>query len=203
MKKTLFALALLASSMLGFSSCTDQDKLPAPETEDLPILFPRVTPGKDYFPISQSAAAPNSNPTRPVFEFTIDPGDQREVEIDRIAVYRSYRRGTQISPRLLVKEVSSFPATITMNSDEALRDLERINGAALTTVYPIKPGSTTKEQDPTRTNNFLVRNDAIVFTFDYILKDGRRIVLTPLTGTFPSPSGTLSREPFAAVAVFR
>jgi hypothetical protein len=215
MKKIAFNLLLLLTFGGALSSCKDQDKLPAPEVEELPIIFPQVTPGKDFFEIGPAQAAESTNPTRPVFEFTIDPGNQRDVKLATIEVYRSYRRGALLGPRLKVGDYSSFPATISINSKEAIKDLQRLSAPATGNILsPTEPPT-----NPSGFNNFIVPNDAIVFTFEYVLQDGRRIVLTPLNkvklapGSIPEsvdvPSGTLattaagSTYPYAAVAVFR
>ena len=210
MKKIFIGLAVLLS-LGGVSSCKDKDLIPAPEVENLPIIFPQVTPGKDFFDFDPSREPAANNPTRPVFEFTIDPGNQRDVKLATIEVYRSYRRGSLIGPRIKVGDYTSFPAVISLNSQQALDGLQRLSaGAAGNLLNP------TTYTDPNRLNNLIVFNDAVIFTFEYVLQDGRRIILTPLapvTLTDKSiiyvPSGTLatatstSKYPYAAVAEFR
>jgi len=212
MKKLAFNILFLLSFGSALTACKDEDKLPAPEVEELPIIFPQVTPGKDFFEITAAQAAPNTNPVRPVFEFTIDPGNQRDIKLATIEVYRSYRRGALLGPRLKVGDYTSFPAVITLDSKQAISGLQRLSAPASGNVL----NATEPPEDPTRFNNLIVPNDAIVFTFEYVLQDGRRIVLTPLANiklangtTIQVPSGTLattaagSTYPYAAVAVFR
>ena len=55
-------------------------------------------------------------------------------------------------------------------------------------------------------NNRVLTGDAIVFTFEYVLKDDRRIVLTPLSttaGSVGAPTGAQINAPLAAIALFR
>ena len=212
MKKLLFSLLLLVSAG-SVSSCQDKDKLPAPEVKSVPLIFPQVSsdPAKNHFNWQRSRAAESANPQRPVFEFTFDLGDQRDVQIRTVEVYKSYRRGATglIGPRVLAREVTSFPATITINSQEAITGLQRMQGQdapLLPLLFPVKAAS------PTAPNSQIVINDQIIFTFEYVLQDGSRVVLTPLNKVrVASPStpevevvsGTQISPPFAVIATFR
>ncbi|TGE22280.1 hypothetical protein E5K00_18725 [Hymenobacter aquaticus] len=194
MKKIVFGLFLLFASGAGLSSCKDDSRLPAPAVESVPAIFPKVTAGKDFYNLAAAKAATSTNPTRPIFEFTIDPGQERDLKIQTIEVYKSYRRGAILGPRVKVGDYSSFPATISINSKDALQGLQRLSGTNLVAVIPAA--------GPDAFNNLVLLNDAIVFTFEMVAEGGRRIVLTPLN-SFNAPTGTQILAPYAAIAVFR
>ncbi|UOQ72083.1 hypothetical protein [Hymenobacter cellulosilyticus] len=164
MKKIVFGLLLLVASGGALSSCKDENALPAPAVESVPAIFPQVTAGKDFFNYAAARAATTPTTTRPVFEFTIDPGQQRDLKLQTVEVYKSYRRGATIGPRVKVGDYSTFPATVTLNSSEALKDLQRLSGSNLVPVIPAG--------GPDVTNNLILQNDAIVFTFEYVVEGG-------------------------------
>ena len=130
---------------------------------------------------------------RPEFEFIVNPS-QGYTELQTVEVYKSFRRGTSsFGPRVKIADLTSFPATITINSQDALRGLLPSVGALLPVLAATATG-----------NNRITRNsDAVVFTFEYILKDGRRIVLTPVSADQALLPSSLINAPLAAVAVFR
>ncbi|UOQ52859.1 hypothetical protein [Hymenobacter cellulosivorans] len=194
MKKIIFGLLLLVAFGGTLSSCKEDSAIPAPAVESVPLVLPQITTGKDFFNILAARAATNTNPTRPIFEFTLAPNQQRDLKLQTIEVYKSFRRGDLLGPRVKVGDYSSFPATVSLTSTEALKDLQRYTGTSLVSVIP--PGG------PDVTNILLSPNDAIVFTFEYIVEGGRRIVLTPVN-SMNIPSGTQILAPYAAVAVFR
>ncbi|RSK47676.1 hypothetical protein [Hymenobacter rigui] len=179
-----FSFLLFLLGLLTVSGCRNDDKDPYPELESLPVIFPSVTATKSFYDYNQVRSSAN-----PVFEFTIDPGNQRDIQLASIEVYKTFRRGTSVEPRILYKTVSSFPATLTIPFSDVLQNLTRtVTTNGQTTQVPFQP-------------NFFVQRDEIVFTFEYVLTDGRRIVLTPLDGG--KIQGALANAPYAAVAVIR
>ena len=193
MKNIVFGLCLLIASGGALSSCKEDSLLPAPAAESVPAIFPQVTAGKDFFDLNASKAATSSNPTRPVFEFTVDLGKERDLKVQTLEVYKSYRRGTVLGPRVKVGDYTTFPAVVSLNSKDALQGLQRLSGTTLVNVQPANPDNF---------NNLVLLNDAIVFTFELVVEGGRRIVLTPLN-SFNAPTGTQSLAPYSTAAVFR
>ncbi|MFD2721610.1 hypothetical protein ACFST9_23040 [Hymenobacter monticola] len=199
---TRFLLLLTAASSLV--ACRETSKLPAPATEDVPLIIPEVNPQKSYFNILDARPsvdqARNQNRTRPVFEFVVNPS-KGGGDIQTVEVYKSYRRDLKLGPRVKVTDLTSFPATVTINSQDALQDLYATSPIA---------GSTTPRQpvkgETDTTPNRLINGEAVVFTFEYVMKDGRRIILTPLStlsGSVGAPLGTFVNAPYAAVAEIR
>ena len=96
---------------------------------------------------------------------------------------------------------------VSLNSQEALTDL------FLTSPTPTNPSPIPVKalpQNPTSRNRIslnLVNPEAVVFTFEYVLKDGRRIVLTPVSTAEGSVGVMLGTTqvfaPYAAIAVFK
>ncbi|TGE19249.1 hypothetical protein [Hymenobacter elongatus] len=193
MKKIFLGLCLFVAASGTLSSCKDDSKLPAPAAESVPAIFAVPTAGKDFYNYDAARAATSTNPTRPIFEFVLNP-TERDLKLETIEVYKSYRRGAVIGPRVKVGDYSSFPATVSVSSRDALQGLSRLSGKDL---VPVIPGG-----GPDVTNNLIVQGDAIVFTFDYIVQGGRRITITQLNA-FNAPTGTYSLPPYVAVAVFR
>jgi hypothetical protein len=182
MKRIIVGLLLLGSATMSLSSCKDEDKIPAPAFESASLFFPVVStdPAKNHFDYIRTRASVNSlpnlaNPTRPVFEFTIDPGDQRDTPLKSVEVYASYKRGNFIGPRAKVGEYSSFPATVSINSQDAIANLQRLTTNVGGSLVAVKSAS------PTVLNQ-VAPGDVIVFSFEYIrASDNAHIVLTPLT----------------------
>lgn len=212
MKKLIFGLLLFAAAG-PLSSCEDSSKIPAPEVTSVPLIIakPSTDPEKNYFNTTRAAASINSlpfqsNPTRPVFEFTFDVPNHRDVKIRTVEVYKSFKRQTSIGPRVLVGGYSSFPATVTLNSQEALAGLQRIFYASGATTPTLR---SLLGETPTRPNE-IFSGDVILFTFEYVLEDGSRVILTPLTevqlagGAPPAKvvSGNQVNPPYAVQAVF-
>ena len=189
------------------SSCREQSRIPAPTTDSVPLILPEVNASKSFFSFRRSQLSEQiridsfalrpAYYTRPVFEFVVNPS-QGYAELQTVEVYKSLRRGTALGPRVKVADLTSFPATVSLSSQESLQGL-----------YPSSvPGTLAVLANPAflTLNNRIVRNDAIVFTFEYVLKDGRKIILTPLSsaeGSVGAPTGTMINAPYAAIAVFR
>jgi hypothetical protein len=198
---TRFFLLLTATSSLV--ACRETSKIPAPATEDIPLIIPEINSQKGFYNII--TAKPSTNQltaqslTRPVFEFVVNPS-KGGGDIQTVEVYKSYRRDLKLGPRVKVTDLTSFPATVSLDSQEALRGLyatSPVTGGA-----PPQPvlGETAS------TINRVFNGEAVVFTFEYVMKDGRRIILTPLStlsGSVGAPLGTFVSAPYAAVAEIR
>ena len=189
-----------------FSGCREQAKIPQPKAESMPLILPAINPEKNFFDFTPSRAAEASNPVRPVFEFTVNPPQVAGVQLERVEVYKSFFRGASFGPRVKVTDLTSFPATVTLTSQEALTDLYLTNNPPLVTVPATPPPIPVKAITATATNRISV-NDAVVFTFELIVNGGRRVVLTPLTttgaGVTGAVTGVQAAAPYAAVATFR
>ena len=99
-------------------------------------------------------------------------------------------------PRVKVKDLTSFPAVVSITSQEALTDLFTNNTLQ----------SFVKAPNATSVNRiFDASKDKIVFTFEYVLSGGRHVILTPLTtsGTTGAVTGNQAGAPYAAVAFFK
>lgn len=207
MKNFLFSLLCLTALVGTASSCREQARIPAPATESVPLILPEVSANNSFFPFRRSQLSEQIRRdsfslkpayyTRPVFEFVVNPS-QGYGELQTVEVYKSLRRGTTLGPRVKVVDLTSFPATVSLTSQESLQG-----------IYPNSvPGTLAVLANPAvpTLNNRIARNDAIVFTFEYVLKDGRRVTLTPLStaeGSVGAPTGTLINAPYAAIAVFK
>ncbi|RYU79927.1 hypothetical protein [Hymenobacter persicinus] len=198
MKKLLFILATLVSTTGLLSSCKDESKDPLPDVQYAPVIFPKFTEGKSTFDYDLIRTQPPYPPgfVLPEIEFTFDPGDQRDIKLAAVEVYKTFRRtnATSVdnSPRVFVGSYSTFPATVRINGDDAIAGIKRLVGGAMT---------------PLVKNTFVPRGvlapDAFVFTFEYVLQDGSRIILTPETKTGLDKgiaTGAQANAPFAAVA---
>lgn len=212
MKKLLFGL-LLVSALGSLASCKDSSKIPAPEVTSVPLIFATASTDaeKAYFNFPRAAASINNlprqaNPTRPVFEFSFGIQNQRDVKIRAVEVYKSFRRGNNIGPRVLVGSYTSFPTTISLNSQDALTGLQRlffVSGQALPTLRNLL-GATASNA------NEIFASDIIIFTFEYVLEDGSRVILTPLSevklaagATTQVISGNQINPPYALYAKFQ
>ena len=211
MKNYVVSSLLLMSATIALSSCREASKLPEPKNESIPLIIPEINPAKSFFHFRRSQLSekirldslslrPNYY-VRPEFEFIVNPS-QGYAELQTVEVYKSFRRGTStitFGPRVKVRDVTSFPATVTISSQEAITDLFPNAGASPS---PIRAPTTSPAQ-----NNRILPGDAVVFTFEYILKDGRRIVLTPVSTTPGFKDVMLAsaqvNAPLAAIAFFR
>lgn len=191
MKKLLIGMLLL-SGLGSFSACKDASKIPAPEVTSVPLISPVASPDpeKDHFDQQRAAASVDGlpslpNPTRPVFEFTFDIPDQRDIQLRTVEVYKSFQRGNNIGPRVLAGSYSSFPARVSINSQDALTGLQRLyTSAGLAIVTPLLGVNSAAR-------NQVLSGDRIVFTFEYVLQDGSRVILTPLADVKLASGGTV------------
>lgn len=195
MKNFLIGLLLLASASATLSSCKDEDRIPAPTIKSMPVIFPVLTPGKDYINFDSIRLANTPRRLRQVFEFTINPTEQRDLKLEAVEVYKSFRRGTVLGRRVLVNTFRTFPATVTVNSVDLLSGLKRYNGETETDVI--------SSTNPNGNYNLILANDAVVFTFEYIAEGGRRIILTPLNSVGAPITGTYTNEAHTATAMIR
>jgi hypothetical protein len=205
MKSYFASLLLLFSATATLSSCRETSKLPEPAYESIPIVLAEINPQRASFDFVTSRysidALAANNATRPVFEFVVNPS-KGYTEIQTVEVYKSFYRPSApaLGPRVKVADLTSFPATVSLTSQQALQDL-----------YPTTP--TDEIRNPIAvlgaTNSALNRiiiGNAVVFTFEYVMKDGRRIILTPLSttpGSVGAPTGPQSLRPLAVYAYFR
>lgn len=216
MKKLLLGLVLV-TSMGTLASCEDSSKIPAPEVTSVPLILAKASsdPAKNYFDRQRAAASINgltqlSNPTRPVFEFSFDIPDQRDVRLKTVEVYKSFKRDVTIGPRVLVGAYDSFPATISLNSQDALAGLQRLFLNGPTATLPTPGNLLTSTPANPDTPNPLLNGDVVVFTFEYVLQDGSRVILTPLSdvklangATVKVISGNQINPPYALYAEFQ
>ena len=224
--KNIFASVLLLVSVAGsLTSCVDKSKLPAPPLAgSVPLITPVISsdPEKNHFDFTRTQVSDTrlatdvniTNRTRPVFEFSFELNNNRDKKVKTVEVYKSFLRGTTFGTRVLAGSYNSFPVTVSLNSQQALTGLQRVIAQAPALPYLLEvKGATAAAPNP------ILRNDAIVFTFEYVLEDDSRIILTPVTATAvgPSPGGvvpssptvqvlattTQIRAPYAVVAVIR
>ncbi len=193
-------------------------------------------PNKNHYDFARTRASNNAlanltNPTRPVFEFTFNIDNTRDKKVKAVEVYKSLLTGASFSgyvasggsfgARVLVGTYTSYPVTISLNSQDALTDLKRIIGQTGTVApaLPLPYLFTVKAPSNTQANLISIKqgSDAVVFTFEYILDDDSRVILTPVTKTsvVDNINGTVARTvdvlatttqvnfPYAAVAVIR
>lgn len=222
MKNYFASLLLLLSAATALSSCRETSKLPEPAYENIPIIFPEINPEKASFDYNAARVSVNDarrlNVTRPVFEFVINPS-KGYTEIQTVIVYKSFSRAGVLGPRVKQTEVSEFPATITLDSQQALDGLYpssqtyTVDAAGQPTTVPVRPlvlaVKGANDGAPNRIDPPTVQKNAIVFTFEYVMKDGRKITLAqlnPAVNTASSGSllpSSFVNTPLAAVAEFK
>lgn len=195
-----------------FSSCKESSKIPAPAFTSVPLIFGKVSDdvSKSYFDFVRGRASiveldTLPNRTRPLFEFTIDIPNQRDVQIKSVEVYKSFKRLTRIGPRTLVGAYESFPTKISLNSQQALAGLQQ-----LTTPTGALPSLNALVGASPEVRNPIFSGDVVVFTFEYVLQDGSRVILTPLSevrlanGTITRViSGNQINPPYAVYGIFQ
>jgi hypothetical protein len=196
MKNYFASFLLLLAATVSLSSCRETSRLPEPKNESVPLIIPEINPAKYYFDFTRSSVSVNNatanNVVRPEFEFVVNPS-QGYGELQTVEVYKSFKRGDTFGPRVKVRDLTSFPATITLNSQEALRDLYPSSDPGTLPVLGANNGAI---------NRIARSGDAVVFTFEYIMKDGRRIILTPVGANNTLLPSSLNNAPLAAVARF-
>lgn len=172
MKKPFLAL-LLAAVTLSFSACRDEDNLPYPQTEEFPVIFTTITAGQSSFRVAEVNAG-TGNPTA-TFDIEVKGGESNQ--IDAIEVYRTFRgfnvpttgnAALGLGPRALLRTVAPNSGSIDVSINDAINGLTRATGAT-------QGGARTPI---TRTS--LRTGEGFLFTYELVLRDGRRIVYTPL-----------------------
>lgn len=188
MKKILYAL-LLTASAFGFSGCRDEDNLPYPKTEEFPIIFTTITAGQSSYRLTDVAGSGNPTAT---FAIEVKGGDPNQVEV--VEVYRSFRgfnvpasgmAALGLGPRVLLRTVPPTSSSIEVSINDAISGLTRATGAS-------QGGARTPI-----TRASLRAGEGFLFTYELVLKDGRRIVYTPLSGGVVS--GAQSTAPFSGL----
>ena len=205
MKNYISSFLLLLSTTIALSSCRETSKLPEPKNESIPLIIPEINASKSFFPFRRSQLSERiridslslkpAYYTRPEFEFVVNPS-QGYAELQTVEVYKSFRRGSTFGPRIKIADLTSFPATITINSQNAMQDLLPSSAAG---TLPVLANPAT----PTANNRINRTGDAVVFTFEYVMKDDRRIVLTPVSADNTLLPSSLINVPLAAIAVFK
>lgn len=213
MNRNQFLSGLLLLALGAAGGCKESSKIPAPAVTSVPLIFAKASPDlqKSYFDTQRAAASLNNlprlaDPTRPVFEFSFAVPDQRDVQLKAVEVYKSFQRGVRIGPRVLVGSYSSFPVTVSLNSQEALTGLQQLFFSSPSATLPTLRnllGATASLP------NEIFSGDFVVFTFEYVLQDGSRVILTPLAdvrlaggGVAKVISGTQINPPYALYAKF-
>lgn len=191
----------MLATLGGLASCREASRLPAPKLAgNVPLIIPVASAdtAKQYLNYDRTRASnaqlANFPPaTRPVFEFSFNIDNSRSKRVQVVEVYKSFKRGGSagaiFGPRVLLGSYSSFPVTISLDSQALLEGLQRIIIPSSGNTYLLA----LKAANPNASNLQVQRNDAIVFTFEYILEDGSRVVLTPLNyvKVGASPSGVV------------
>lgn len=136
-----------------------------------------------------SDIAGTGNPTA-TFSIEVKGGDLNAVEA--VEVYRSFRGynvaatpALGLGPRVLLKTVPPASADITVSLNEVITGLTRATGAS-------QAGART-----TLTRASLKENEGFLFSYELLLKDGRRVVYTPLSGGVVS--GTQANAPYTGL----
>jgi hypothetical protein len=190
MKKILYALLLMVSAF-NISGCRDEDKLPYPKTEEYPVIFTTITAGQSAYRVADANGGSNPSAT-----FAIDVKGNTE-SVDVIEIYRSFRgfnvptSGTAVvglGPRVLLRTVTPTSTSVEVNINDIINGLTRANGPLQ--VDPRIPRVPITRASLRATEGFLI-------TYELVLKDGRRVVYTPLSGGVVS--GTSSSAPYAGV----
>ena len=202
MKNFALAASLLLASSAALTSCYDRDRDPMPEYSSVGLVKATLDPATDTVSYVPARAAPSTNPTRPQVTFTVDLYSQRDVKITKVYVYRTLRRGATTytySPRFFLEEVTTFPKTLSYNTQELLTGMMRVDATSNpATAIPYIPG-------PASSPNRIFENDAFLFTYEYELENGKRIVLTPTskttvgTQTYETITGSQILAPYALV----
>lgn len=187
MKNFAFAASLLLASSAVLTACYNRDRDPMPEYSSVGLVKATIDPATDTISYIPARAAPSTNPTRPNVTFTIDLYSQRDVKITKLYIYRTLRRGTTTftySPRFLLDSITTFPTTVTYNSQQLLTGMVRLD--ATTNPVTAIPYVQSLPTSPNR----IFQTDSFIFTYEYVLENGKRIVLTPTTNTKVTTAAT-------------
>ncbi|KUG06772.1 hypothetical protein [Solirubrum puertoriconensis] len=180
MKNVIVALLLLFVA-LSTPGCKDDPDLPFPETEEFPQIFTNLTPQSTF-----SAAAVQSSAGNPTASFNIElqGGDLNQVEaIELFSTFRGFNSagtaGTlSNAPRILVKSLPPTSGSVEVSINELITGVTRANATAGGARVPVTRAS-------------LRATESFTFTYELVLKDGRRIVYSPTFNTAPF-AGTIA-----------
>jgi|GEM_PF-1647609 len=228
MKNLLRAGWLLAAASLALPACQDAQRLPTP-TRIVPLIRATVAADADTFdlvraryPVSMSSQQPMLN--RPVCRFTLNRNYSSDgIIIRKVLVYKMLRRGADsatytFSTRALAREVTSLPATLTIDSQEALTGIYRLGAPTTgTNADSLGQASTAIPLVPPLSTSFnrIFLNDAIVFTFEYEVEingQTQHVVLDPthkVSVEYPTPQelevldGPPVSAPYSVTVPFR
>lgn len=241
MKQSFNQFLLLLSVVGLISSCRETSRLPAPQLSGtVPLIAPQLSadPDKNHYDYARTRSSKNAlaslaNPTRPVFEFTFDLDNTRDKKVKAVEVYKSLLTGATsfngtvfnggaFGTRVLVGTYTSFPVSVSLDSEAAIAGLQRVLPQPQVPAAPapnVPYLLTVKAPTDIQPNLLSLKrgSDAIVFTFEYILEDNTRVILTPVTKTSVVDviggmtaktvdvlvTTTQVNSPFAAVAIIR
>lgn len=214
MRNVFPALLGLAATALSTTSCQDADRLPMPALTSVALVQASVDTNTSTLNLQRAKASNDvlrtlPDPTRPLLRFTLKLTPQRDAPVTKVFIYKTHRRGSEgfytYGPRVLAREVSTFPTTLTFDSQEILTDMGRFSSGIL---LPLKGSSDSQA-------NRIFAGEAIVFTYEYeIERDGQpqRVILTPTSKvnvTNPSVQtveiigGAQVNPPYSVVVPFR
>lgn len=186
MKKILYAMLVMAVSF-GFAGCRDEDNLPYPKAVDYPIIFTTLTTGQNTFSLTDIAGTGN-----PTVTLNLDVKGGNLQEVETIEVYRSFRGfnvaatpALGLGPRVLLRTVAPNSGALQLSLNDIVSGLTR---------------ATANTQTGTRTaltRASLKETEGFLFTYELLLKDGRRIVYTPLSNGIVS--GSQAAAPYAGL----
>ncbi|UYZ59221.1 hypothetical protein [Hymenobacter latericus] len=179
MKNVITALFLLFVA-LGTPGCKDDPDLPFPKTEEFPQIFTNLTPQSTF-----SAAAVQSSAGNPTASFNIEVqgGDLGQVEaIELFSTFRGFNSSgagaLSNAPRILVKRLPPASGAVEVSINELIAGVTRANATAGGARVPVTRAS-------------LRATESFTFTYELVLKDGRRIVYSPTFNNAPF-AGTIA-----------
>jgi hypothetical protein len=176
MKKLLYVL-FLVTSFGALTSCEqDDDEKNQPATEDVPLILPKINQENNAFVLGDPSST---------YAFRVEL-DRRGVDVASVEVYKTYAGATVFTPRVLHTTLTTFPSEVSVTLADAVQ--------GFTVPDPENP-----EAEAPLDVSLVEEGDIIIFTFEVVRTDGRRIVYTPLDAS-GSITGTQIFEPFAAWA---
>lgn len=200
MKKIMFALWLGCTSV-AMTSCKDNEKDPRPASESVP----NITSLTATSTISQADA--RNAAINPTVSFTVNVTGPSIDRVEAIEVYKSFRgivantQGQNVLstlPRVLVRTIPPVQTTIDITLNDLVANMQRRGtaaGASITApLSPLTRASLTAGATGTPLANL---RESFIFTYEILMKDGRRIILTPTSGGVVS--GAQTSAPFAAI----
>ncbi|GAB2965894.1 hypothetical protein GCM10027048_39880 [Hymenobacter coalescens] len=190
MKKILFAL-WLGVAAVSMTSCKDEDKDPLPKFEEVPLVLSALTTA------TYTQADARSTTANPVISLTTNVTGPNLDKVESVEIYKSLRNivrnaqgqlALQTLPRVLVRTIPPAPTTTEISFNDLVANMQRrgpSSGSAFDA--PLAP----------LTRASLTAQESFVFTYELVMKDGRRVVLTPTSGGIVS--GTQAAAPYAGI----